>query len=114
MAEVSPFAVFLLVLLVGYVAAQLTIRSRPLLGGGAKRYVMTVRHHGVTFTCDTQATSKREAEEKLHHEIRQQILEAGLDPHDGTTDYRLFGEAFGAPQPENVIVFQPGRREQDG
>lgn len=113
MVDMSPFAVFLLVLLVGYVAAQLTIRERPWLSRGAKRYVMTVRHHGVTFTCDTQATSKREAEERLHLEIRQQILEAGLDPHDGTTDYRLFGEAFGAPQPENVIVFQPGRQERD-
>lgn len=105
----DPLSVFVLVLLGGWVAARLVISGRREGPLAKKRYVMHVRHAGRDFSESTWARSRGAAERILHREIRRQIEAAGLDPFDGSTEYRLFDRAVGEPRPENVIVFRPGK-----
>lgn len=110
-----PFTAFLIIFIVGYVVARVVIsnrqfRSRP------KSYVMIIRHSGQDFSSFTEARNRRDAEVELHKEICQQIREAGLNPFDGTTEYRLFNEAVTKPltqqtqKYEKLLVFKPDRR----
>jgi hypothetical protein len=113
--KMQPFTVLFVVLVVGYVIARVVIsnqqfRSRP------KPYVMIVRHGGQDFSSHTEARNRREAEAELHKDICQQIREAGLNPFDGTTEYRLFNETVVKPltqqtqKYEKLIVFKPDKR----
>jgi hypothetical protein len=113
--HMHPFTAFLIVLILGYVVARAVIsdkqsRSRP------KPYVMIVRHHGQDFSSFTEARHRRDAETELHKDICQQIRDAGLNPFDGTTEYRLFNEAVTKPLTEQtqkydkLLVFKPGKR----
>jgi hypothetical protein len=117
MMEVTmhPFTAFLIVLIVGYIVARVVIsnrqfRSRP------KTYVMIVRHGGQDFSSFTEARNPCDAETELHKDICQQIREAGLNPFDGSTEYRLFNEAVEKPltqqtqKYEKLLVFKPDKR----
>ena len=107
----NPLPVFFLILMVGFIMARLVITTRQFRPFKTKRYVMTVRHHAREFTATTLAKSKRTARDELLRDIQKLIIEAGLNPHDGTTEYRLFGEAFEGAQPENILVFKPDKQQ---
>jgi hypothetical protein len=113
--NMQPVTVLFVVLIVGYVVARVVIsnkefRTKP------KPYVMIVRHGGQDFTSFTEAKNCREAEDELHKDICQQIRAAGLNPFDGSTEYRLFNEAVANPltqqtqKYEKLLVFKPDKR----
>jgi hypothetical protein len=110
-----PFTALLVILIVGYVVARVVISNRT-FHMKPKPYVMIVRHSGQDFSSFTEARNRREAENELHKDICQQIREAGLNPFDGTTEYRLFDEAVTKPltqqtqKYEKLIVFKPDKR----
>lgn len=110
-----PFTAFLIIFIAGYVVARVVIsnkqfRSRP------KHFVMIVRHHGQDFKSFTEARHRRDAEMVLYRDICQQIREAGFNPFDGSTEYRLFNEAIPKPltqqtqKYEKLLVFKPDKR----
>jgi hypothetical protein len=113
--NVHPFTAFVAVLIVGYVVARVVISDRQ-LRSKPKHFVMIVRHHGQDFKSFTKARNRREAENELHKDICQQIREAGLNPFDGATEYRLFNEALPKPlteqtrKYEKLLVFKPDKR----
>jgi hypothetical protein len=111
----QPFTVLFVVLILGYVVAQVVISNRT-FRAKPKPYVMIVRHRGQDFSSFTEARNRREAEDELHKDICQQIRDAGLNPFDGTTEYRLFNEAVAKPltqqtqKYEKLLVFKPDKR----
>lgn len=111
----QPFTALLVILIVGYVVARVVISNRA-FHMKPKPYVMIVRHGGQDFSSFTEARNRREAENELHKDICQQIRDAGLNPFDGTTEYRLFNEAATKPltqqtqKYEKLIVFKPDKR----
>jgi hypothetical protein len=104
-----PFYVLGIVLLIGYIVARVIISNKQ-YKRTPKTYLMIVKHNGQEFRSSTVASSRAEAEGKLHQEICQQIREVGLNPFDGTTEYRLFGETFTEVLPDKMIVFRSGKR----
>jgi hypothetical protein len=111
----QPFTVLFVVLIIGYVVARVVISNRE-FRAKPKPYVMIVRHSGQDFSSFTEARSRREAEDELHKDICQQIRDAGLNPFDGTTEYRLFNETVAKPiteqtqKYEKLLVFKPDKR----
>jgi hypothetical protein len=113
--NMQPFTVLFFVLIVGFVMARVVISNKQ-FRTNPKPYVMIVRHSGQDFTNFTKARNRREAEDELHKDICQQIRDAGLNPFDGTTEYRLFNEAVAKPltqqtqKYEKLLVFKPDKR----
>jgi uncharacterized membrane protein YgaE (UPF0421/DUF939 family) len=106
----GPFTVLFVVLIVGYVVARVVISNKQ-YKRRQKSYLMIVRHGGQEFRSSCVASSRTQAENTLHQEITQQIQETGLNPFDGTTEYRLFGETIAAVLPEKMMVFRPEKRQ---
>jgi hypothetical protein len=106
---VHPLVVLVVVFILGYVVARVVISNRPFMAFKQKQFVMVVRHSGKDFVEFAVARRKQDAERELHQRINQEILGAGLDPFDGTTEYRLFGRATGEIRPSNIMVFHPER-----
>lgn len=104
-----PFYVLGIMLLIGYVVARVIISNKQ-YKRKPKSYLMIVKHSGQEFRSSTTAVNRVEAETELHQEICQQIEEAGLNPFDGTTEYRLFGETFTEVFPDKMMVFRPSKR----
>jgi hypothetical protein len=96
-------------LLIGHIIARVIISNRQ-YKRKQKTYLMIVKHSGQEFRSSTTAVSRVKAETTLHQEICQEIREAGLNPFDGTTEYRLFGETFTEVLPDKMMVFRPGKR----
>jgi hypothetical protein len=117
MMEVNmhPFTAFLIVLMIGYIVARVVISNRYFCSR-LKPYVMIVRHSGQDFSSFTEARNRRDAEDELHKDVCQQIREAGMNPFDGSTEYRLFNEAVANPltkqtqKYEKLLVFKPEKR----
>jgi hypothetical protein len=105
----SPYLVLGVVMVVGYVVARVVI-SNIQYNRKQKSYLMIVKHGGQEFRSSCVAQGRAEAETRLHQEIAQQIRETGLNPFDGTTEYRLFGETLAEVLPEKMMVFRPERR----
>jgi predicted RNA binding protein YcfA (HicA-like mRNA interferase family) len=104
-----PFYVLGVMLFIGYVVARVIISNRQ-YKRKPKSYLMIVKHSGQEFGSSTIASSRVDAETKLHQEICQQIREAGLNPFDGSTEYRLFGETLTEILPDKMMVFRPERQ----
>jgi hypothetical protein len=104
-----PFYVLGIMLLIGYVVARVIISNRY-DKRKQKSYLMIVKHSGQEFRSSTTAVSRIEAETELHQEICQQIQDAGLNPFDGTTEYRLFGETLTEIMLDKMMVFRPDKR----
>jgi hypothetical protein len=96
-----PFYVLGILLLVAYVVARVIISNRQ-YKRKQKSYLMIVRHGGLEFRSSTVAWGRVDAETNLHQDICQQIREAGLNPFDGTTEYRLFGETLTEILPDKM------------
>lgn len=105
----SPYLVLAVVMLVGFVVARVVI-SNVRFKREQKSYLMIVKHGGQEFRSSCLASSRSEAESRLHQEISRQIREAGLNPFDGSTEYRLFGETLAKVLPEKMMVFRPEQR----
>lgn len=104
-----PLTVLVLVFILGYVVARVVISARPFIDFKQKQFVMVVRHSGKDFVEFAIARRKQDAEQELYQRINQEILEAGLDPFDGTTEYRLFGRTTSEIRPSKIMVFHPER-----
>ncbi len=104
-----PFYVLGIMLLVSYIVARVIISNKQ-YKRTPKTYLMIVKHNGQEFRSSTVAPSRTEAEGKLHQDICQQIRGAGLNPFNGTTEYRLFGETFTEVLPDKMMVFRPDKR----
>jgi hypothetical protein len=106
----SPYLVLGVVMLVGFVVARVVISNKD-YRRKQKSYLMIVKHAGQEFRSSCVASGRTEAEATLHREIAQQIREAGLNPCDGSTEYRLFGETLTDVLPEKMLVFRPNKRQ---
>ncbi len=106
----SPYLVLGIVMIVGFVVARVVI-SNVQFKRKQKSYLMIVKHGGQEFRSCCMAKSRTDAESRLHQEIIRQIRETGLNPFDGTTAYRLFGEIFTEILPDKMMVFRPNKRQ---
>jgi hypothetical protein len=104
-----PFYVLGILLLIGYIVARVIISNRQ-YKRKQKSYLMIVKHSGQEFRSSIVASRRIGAESKLHQDICQQIRETGLNPFDGSTEYRLFGETFTEILPDKMLVFRPDKR----
>lgn len=104
-----PLTVLVVVFVLGYVVARVVISGRPFMDFKQKQFVMVVRHGHRDFVEFAIARRKQDAEQELHQRINQKILEAGLNPFDGTTEYRLFGRTTSEVRPSKIMVFHPER-----
>jgi hypothetical protein len=107
--SVHPLTILVVVFIVGYVVARVVISGTPFVNVKQKQFVMVVRHSGKDFVEFAIARRKQDAERELHQRINQKILEAGLNPFDGSTEYRLFGKATSEIRPSKIMVFHPER-----
>ena len=104
-----PLVILVAVFTVGYVMARVVISRRPFVNFRQKQFVMVVRHSKRDFVEFAVARHKYDAERELLQRIHRAMLEAGLDPFDGTTEYCLFGRTTREIRPSNIIVFHPER-----
>lgn len=105
----QPFTVLVIVLIVGYVVTRVVISNKQY--ERKKSYLMIVKHDGQEFRSSCVALGRSEAENTLHQDITRQIRDAGLNPFDGSTEYRLFGETLTEVLPEKMLVFRPNKRQ---
>jgi hypothetical protein len=106
---VHPLVGLIVVFILGYVVARVVISGRPFVDFKQKQFVMVVRHSGRDFVAFAIARRKQDAEGELHQRINKKILEAGLNPFDGTTEYRLFGRTKSEVHSSKIMVFHPER-----
>jgi hypothetical protein len=106
---VHPLVGLVVVFILGYVVARVVISGRPLMDFKQKQFVMVVRHSGRDFVEFAIARRKQDAERELHQRINQKMLEGGLNPFDGSTEYHLFGRATSEVRPSKIMVFHPER-----
>jgi hypothetical protein len=104
----SPYLVLGVVMIIGFVVARVVI-SNVQFNRKRKSYLMIVKHGGQEFRSSCVAQGRAEAESRLHQEISQQIRETGLNPFDGGTEYRLFGETLTEVLPDKMMVFRPNK-----
>jgi hypothetical protein len=104
-----PFYVLGIILLVGYIVTRVIVSNRQ-YKRKPKSYLMIVKHGGQEFRSSNVSSRRVDAETKLHQEICQQIRDVGLNPFDGSTEYRLFGEIFTEIPPDKMMVFRPDKR----
>jgi hypothetical protein len=106
---VHPLTILVVVLILGYVVARVIISGRPFMDFKQKQFVMVVRQGRRDFVEFAIARRKQDAERELQQRISQKMLEAGLNPFDGTTEYRLFGRTTSEVRPSKIMVFHPER-----
>jgi hypothetical protein len=105
----QPLIGLVVVFVLGYVVARVVISGKPFMDFKQKQFVMVVRHGRRDFVEFAIARRKQDAERELHQRINQKMLEAGLNPFDGTTEYRLFGRTTSEIRPSKIMVFHPER-----